>query len=361
MQFFAPLAPLGLMPRHRGFRFLALLLPVIGLTLLLTLPAFAQNTYVITDGDQVTVYTGFTSDPERVLGEVGVEINGNDFYTTAASGGVSEITVQREQTVTIDYCGQEYRVSSYGEPLRALLDRLGLQTYGAYSISEDLAAVTYDGMQVHIENVVKVRERYTVEAAFETLYCNDPTLPEGQEAVLVEGTNGQLLREAEVVYKNAVEQSRIVLEETVVEQPVNQIVAVGTGTNVGQERDMPLIGDGVIVLPTGEVLTYTHSGQFKATAYTHTDAGCDTITSTGTTVRRGTVAVDPDVIPYGTRMFIVTNDGSYIYGLATAEDCGGAIQENRVDLYFETTAQCFQFGRRDCTIYFLGDAQWSFW
>ena len=53
-------------------------------------------------------------------------------------------------------------------------------------------------------------------------------------------------------------------------------------------------------------------------------------------------------------MFIVSNDGQYVYGVATAEDCGGAIKQDRIDLYYPTTRECFQFGRRDCTIYFLG-------
>jgi 3D (Asp-Asp-Asp) domain-containing protein len=52
-------------------------------------------------------------------------------------------------------------------------------------------------------------------------------------------------------------------------------------------------------------------------------------------------------------MYIVSNDGVYVYGIAVAEDCGGAINGTRVDLYFDTTDECFQFGRRDCTIYFL--------
>ena len=77
------------------------------------------------------------------------------------------------------------------------------------------------------------------------------------------------------------------------------------------------------------------------------------ITATGTTVHIGTVAVDPKVIPYGTRMFIVTNDGSYVYGISTAEDCGSSIKNNRVDLYMPTTAECFRFGVKDCTVYFL--------
>ena len=82
--------------------------------------------------------------------------------------------------------------------------------------------------------------------------------------------------------------------------------------------------------------------------------GCELITSTGTTVRSGTAAVDPRFIPYGTRMLIVSHDGERYYGIATAEDCGGAIKRDRMDLYFPTYQECIEFGRRRCTIYFLG-------
>ena len=164
---------------------------------------------------------------------------------------------------------------------------------------------------------------------------------------------------ANVTYANGKEIRRFVYQETVTVEPVTHIIAKGTGEKVGQVSDQPLIGDGFIVLPTGEVLTYIRKDTFTATAYTHTDAGCDFITATGTTVRIGTVAVDPTVIRYGTRMFIVSNDGSFVYGLSTAEDCGGAIQNKRLDLYMETTEKCFQFGVKDCTVYFLGDANWK--
>ena len=115
-----------------------------------------------------------------------------------------------------------------------------------------------------------------------------------------------------------------------------------------------VIEDGFIYLPDGQVLSYTDSMQVKATAYSHLDAGCDMITATGTTVHHGTVAVDPRLIPLGTRMFIVTNDGEYVYGISTAEDTGSSIKEHRVDLYFPTKALCFQFGVRSATVYFLG-------
>jgi 3D (Asp-Asp-Asp) domain-containing protein len=155
-----------------------------------------------------------------------------------------------------------------------------------------------------------------------------------------------------VTYINGTEAQRTVLSQTLVRPPVTEVIAVGTGEKT--EQTQPVISDGFITLPTGEILTYTDTATIRATAYTHTDAGCDLITSTGTTVRWGTVAVDPSRIPYGTRMFIIANDGSYVYGIATAEDCGGDIKGDRMDLYMPTYAQCREFGRRRCTLYFLG-------
>ena len=314
---------------------------------------FARNTYVITDGDQTKVYTTYATDPAHVLNQAGVELGEDDTYTTQPGDGVSEITVQRSQTITVYNCGEQLEVTSYGETVQTLLDRLGIPSYGEYTVSVSLSDETYDGMEVQIDSVVKTRQTYTVELPYETTYCYDPSLPEGEETVLVEGITGQVQKTADVVYVNAEESSHTVVEETVVEQPVNEIVVVGTGTDVDENSNAPAIGDGVIVTADGQVLTYSRSAQFVATAYTHTDAGCDMITATGTTVRTGTVAVDPTVIPYGTRMFIVANDGSYIYGIGTAEDCGGAIKNNRLDLYFGTDAECWAFGVRGCTVYFL--------
>lgn len=345
--------------KFRVARILALVLPLCCLMAFAVRTVLAQNTYVITDGESVTVHNSFASDPEKVLDEAGVELSADDFYTTEQSGGVSEITVQRAQKISIDYCGKKMQASSHGERLDAMLGRLGIQAYGSYSVSQPLDSMTYDGMQVRISNIVETVETYTVEIPYETIFCNDPSLPAGQEEVLVEGRSGQMLCSANVCYVNTQEQSRTVMQETVLEAPVDRIVAMGTGveTETQEERGL-LIGDGVIVLPTGEVLTYTESDTYKATAYTHMDAGCDTVTATGTKVHWGTVAVDPRQIPYGTRMFIVTADGSYIYGLATAEDCGGGVKGKHVDLYMPTLSQAFDFGIRQCTIYFLGESDW---
>lgn len=69
----------------------------------------------------------------------------------------------------------------------------------------------------------------------------------------------------------------------------------------------------------------------------------------------GTVAVNPNVIPYGTRMYITAANGSFVYGYAIASDTGTAMMDGYVDLdlYFETNAECRKFGKRALDVYIL--------
>ena len=333
----------------------AILVPLVVSLLLLSQPALAQNTYVITDGQRVFTYTTYATDPEAVLGEAGLELGEGDSYTTESGMGTSSITVQRGQTITISYYGEIIQATSQGETVEAMLTRLNIALGANDVVSQPLDADTYDGMELWVDQVLHLEQTYTSNIPYDTTYCYDPNMPEGTENVLVQGVDGQMTCQATVTYINGVETERIVNSQMVTQQPVAKVVAVGTAPVSDVDPNaMPIIGDGTITLPTGEVLTYTGTMQVLATAYHKSNAGCDDWTATLTRARVGAIAVDPRVIPYGTRMFIVSNDGVYIYGFATAEDCGGAIKGARIDLYYDTVEECIQFGRRDCTIYFLG-------
>jgi len=336
----------------RTYVALLTLILVLSVTALLTQTAFA-TTYVINDGERVVTYTSFATDPAAVLGQAGVPLEEYDTYTTEAAAGEATITVKRAQQITVHYHGQSMTVYSQGETVEALLQRLGLELTESDVVSHELEESTFDGMVLTVDRVVTCRETFSAAVTHETRYCTDGSLPLGTEKILTPGKDGELLRTADVTYINGVATHRSILSETMLQMPVTEIVGVGSG-EVLPVADMPVIGDGYITLPTGEVLTYTRSDTVEATAYTHTDEGCDTVTATGTKVHWGTVAVDPSRIPYGTRMFIISNDGSYVYGIATAEDCGGDIKGDRMDLYMPTYEQCREFGRRRCTLYFLG-------
>lgn len=310
------------------------------------------HTYTITDGDRVVTWTSFETDPAEVLEKAGMALEDQDTYTTSATEEGTAITVTRAEDVTVHYHGQTMKTSANGETAGELLERLGLELSGEDMVCPGLEEPVSGGMEITVDRVVTRQERTAVTIPHEVCRCTDDALPEGVQQVLLEGNDGELLRTAEVTYKNGIETKRQVLAETVTKLPVTEIIRQGAGEE--KENPVPVIGDGYIRLPTGEVLTYTDTATVRATAYTQTDPGCDGITATGTNVRRGTVAVDPRYIPYGTRMFIQTVSGSYIYGIAVAEDCGGDIKGDRVDLYMPTYEACREFGRRVCTVYFLG-------
>jgi len=334
----------------------AVLMPV-AIALLLSGQVFAQTTYVITDGSRVLVHTTSETDPETVLGEAGLQLDMNDTYTTQAGDGAAEINVRRGQKLYLDYYGQKISATSPGETVAELLARLDLVWDDSDTMSVQPDAETYDGMRISIARKIQEKQIYTAALPYETIHCSDATLPEGTQKVLTEGKAGQLLCEATVTYLNGVETERNVLYQQVVSQPVNEIVAVGTGPQEearDENSQRAVIGGGTITLSTGEVLTYIEKVTCLATAYTC--EGYVGTTATGTRARVGAIAVDPEVFPYGTRFYIETKDGEYIYGVATAEDCGDKrfIYDTRLDLYFNTKQECIQFGARSCDVYILG-------
>ena len=365
-------------------RVVALLLPIVCVFLLLTQTAFAKNTYLINDGDRVVIHTTYATDPADVLDEAGLELGEDDTYTTQEGLGMSEITIQRKQIVSITYGGKTLVVSSYGETVESLLTRMNFHLTSDDAISHSLSAMTHDGMTIVISRTLTAQEVYTVSVPYKTNYCYDATLAEGEERVLTQGVEGQIQYTASVLYVDGEEVSRTVLSQQVLTQAVDALIAVGSRVEdpdyqkptepkptepkptepkptepkptpeMPPVTNFPIIGENTITTPDGEVLTYTGTMQAVATAYHNTDPGCTIYTAIGTLCRVGAIAVDPKVIPYGTRMYIVTNDGKYVYGIAVAEDCGGSIKGARVDLYFDTVAECYTFGIRDCTIYFLG-------
>jgi uncharacterized protein YabE (DUF348 family)/3D (Asp-Asp-Asp) domain-containing protein len=341
--------------KHSLFaRAAALSLTIVCAVSALSQTVFAKNTYVITDGDQVKIHSTYTTDPIDVLNEAGFKLEEVDTFVTEPGNGETEITVHRGMNVSIDCFGRPMQIISYGETVGELLDRAEIQIPENAEISVGLDEAVADGMEITLTTTVVSTDTYTAEIPFETVYQETNLLKAGTEVVLTKGVSGQMLCTADVTYVNGQETERTVLTQETITEAVNQVIAVGTGDGSKVKNAKPIIGDGVIIAPNGDVLTFTSVDKFSATAYTHTDPGCDMITATGTTVHMGTIAVDPSVIPYGTRMFIVSKDGRYIYGVSTAEDCGKSIKNKKVDLYFPTYDACIQFGVRDVYIYFLG-------
>lgn len=376
------------------YRLIAVAVMVAAIGGLLSQTVFAQNSFVITDGKNVTVYKTFSKDPDVVLNEAGIELSEEDTYTTTYNDGGYCIDIQRMQEITVVNQGNRSVINTYGESVDELLDRMNIELGEKDELSCDGKMQTYDGMTVRIVRKDIQVLQYDEKVPYQTKYYEDPELAPGEEIVLIEGVDGVVHYNAEVTYENGVEVSRDILEENVVTESVTKLVVRGPNraiTSQPGENKKPVIGDDEsapadnrttptepsdnYVTPTTAPTTAptapskpTASGNTLTTTsgmtYTYTDAltvsctayscgGNVGYTYSGTVARVGAVAVDPNYIPLGTRMYIVSNDGQYVYGYCVAEDIGGGIKGYKIDLYFDTIAECYQFGVRTCTAYIL--------
>ncbi|MBR6826517.1 MAG: G5 domain-containing protein [Oscillospiraceae bacterium] len=356
--------------RNLFLRLAALILMVGMLAALFSQSVFARNSYVITDGENVTVHQSYSTDPDVVLDEVGIELSDEDTYTTSYNDGVSRIDIQRMQLVTVDCRGELQTVGTYGETVRELLERLKITPGMQDTLSCDLDQQTYDGLRVDIVHTeVKIEQTRTL-VPFETKYYEDPELEPGSEVVLIEGKDGMTENQERVVYENGKEISREVISTVTVSDMVTKLVIRGPGNVLRAQPNEPEyvvkkaetdgstnkrggISGNTITTESG--VTYTYSYTLGVTCTAYSCEGYTGITATGTVARVGAVAVDPRYIPLGTKMYIVSNDGQYVYGYCVAEDTGGSIKGYKIDLYFDTVDECWDFGVRSCTAYILQD------
>jgi len=360
---------MGTSPKARLVRAAAILIMAATIVLAFTLPALAQTKYVIRDGDDIIVCMSNSDDPKVVLQQAGLKLGESDTYTTQKNAGVSEIYINRVQMISI-YCdGQMIVVGSYGETVADVLASANITLADTDRVSCSLDMETYDGLSVRVTRVRTEVVSYDQVLVHTDAIYEAASLQPGEETVLTQGSDGKACCTAMVTYEDGEEVGRRVLSRQVVEEPVDGLILRGVDRSVKEQENSgdadyrlhyytpvtPSAGQQNTSAPLpyipGTTQTFKGKVEFTATAYT-----CDGeigITATGTTARVGAIAVDPRVIPLGTKMYIVSADGQYVYGYCTAEDTGGAIKGNIVDLYYDTYDECIQFGRRNVVIYFV--------
>ena len=307
------------------------LLPLVGTA--------ARAEWVVIDGGRTAYYRGSAGSPEQVPDALGIPLRGGDRYTLSFADGRRVLTVRRLQVVTLRCFGQTRYLCSYGEPVGALLRRYGFPE--DLVLSCEAALPTFDGMQLSLRKVQHATQERSVELPPRTQRFFTDALAPGQTRLLSTGSPAILRSTDAVFFVDGKERSRVTLTRERSEEECARLLLVGADRTLPVRRS-PAPGSGDF--------TYRKKLHVEATAYCC--EGYRGITATGTTARVGAIAVDPRVIPYGTLLYIESDDGAYVYGCAAAEDCG-AFRGNRIDLYFDTVAECITFGRRMCTVYVL--------
>ena len=209
----------------------------------------------------------------------------------------------------------------------------------------DLNTKLKDDMYIEVIRVSKQVLSEYKDIEFETKVEEDTDLLKGETRVVQEGQNGTNKLEYNVVYHNGDLVNRSFSKEVVVKAPVDKIVKNG----VKIEKEIVIASNTVVKKESSSNVktssTNINGKHIKSVATAYSGGGK---TATGTVPKWGTIAVDPKVIPYGTKVYIPQFNKTFI-----AEDCGGAIKGNKIDIYMNSKQECINWGRRTIDIYIV--------
>ena len=312
------------------------------------------NTHAVTvvDGDTSKVVLTLNEDPYYVLKTAGVTLGKDDVVQTAENGQrTASIEITRAFNVQINADGVSTLVAMTGGTVADALEKAQITVGEHDTLNADPAAPATEGMNLTIERV-QYREHTKTEAiAYTTSTRYTNVLPKGNTQMTQAGQNGvKTLTSRDRIVDGQVVETELV-GEAVTKKAVEKIVLKGTvvGTPMSKAPfDIELDS-------AGQPLKYKSMISGKATAYTSDRGDSGTICSTGMRAQVGVVAVNPKRIPYGSKLYITSPDGSYVYGYAIAGDTGGGVRKNALvaDLFMDTYEECIQFGRRTMNVYIL--------
>ncbi len=306
-----------------------------------------MQAFTILDGGQRFTISARTADAAEAMRLAGVTVGEHDAIRCTGN----EITIDRAFAVTVTVDGETRQVYLTGGTVGDALAEAGVDT-AEYRLVNALVSDTLDeGDDICLESVLNYTEREErEEVPFEKKAQYTPDLPKGVSRVLQKGRCGEVVRVVRDTVVDGEVVSTVVLSEQRTE-PVEEIRLVGTTVGMA----MSTAPYDIELDELGQPIGYKSLTVGQCTAYTNDRGLCGKKTSTGRVAAVGVVAVDPRVIPYGTELYIVSADGSIVYGYAIAGDTGGALTSGRVlvDLFMDTYEDCMKFGRRDMNVYIL--------
>jgi len=311
---------------------------------------------VVVDGN-AAYYKTQADTVGSLLDEVGIDLAEGDVVSPALGEPLVDaatVIVRHAIPVKIDFGGDITELRVIGSTVADALVAAGLDPSLGLRVSPTVDTVLSPDMTIIATDVFLRIVQEEVPIDYGTQVENDSKLAIGSRRVIREGVAGKAIRVYEVVVVGGEEGARTLKEEIILSEPVDEIIASGT-MRVAQNIPVSRGATSSKPAPTeGNRLTVT------ATAYTPWDAGCGGISVINNRIRYykipegwGIVAVDPSVIPLGTKVYVPG------YGYAVAADTGGAIKGNRIDVCYwaggDATAlqAALAWGRRTVSITIL--------
>lgn len=279
---------------------------------------------------------------EEALNRTGITLAENQSVTPSLNTvitGDMNIYVYNSKNIKLTTNGTEMTVKAPEGTVENALNILGYEITDDDILNVDKNAQIEDDMKITLKKVTYVDEKSTEKISYKTVEKDSEDIMTGESEVSQKGVDGEKKVTKRCKYIDGKYDSTKVIDEKVTKEPVDKIVL--NGTKRGTTTDS-----------SGAPVSYSYMVSGSGTAYT---AAPGALTATGVPVYEGGVAVNPAIIPYGSKLYIEAADGSHVYGYATAVDTGGALMDGSaiVDLFYFSYDDCVSFGRRDVNVYVL--------
>ena len=279
---------------------------------------------------------------EEALNRTGITLAENQSVTPSLNTvitGDMNIYVYNSKNIKLTTNGTEMTVKAPEGTVENALNILGYEITDDDILNVDKNAQIEDDMKITLKKVTYVDEKSTEKISYKTVEKDSDDIMTGESEVSQKGVDGEKEVTKRCKYIDGKYDSTKVIDEKVTKKPVDKIVL--NGTKRGTTTDS-----------SGAPVSYSYMVSGSGTAYT---AAPGALTATGVPVYEGGVAVNPAIIPYGSKLYIEAADGSHVYGYATAIDTGGALMDGSaiVDLFYFSYDDCVSFGRRDVNVYVL--------
>ncbi|MBR5562138.1 MAG: G5 domain-containing protein [Clostridia bacterium] len=371
----------------------------------------------VTDGEKSVSISAKTNNPRELCKQAGFTLGANDDLDlsdfTVGKGGV--IVIERASIIRVEDNGIISYFVGYGDSLGDMFGKEGISLGENDEISAEPYKNAFDEMRVFIKRafgvninsegkskklfitkgtvkdaveksgielgkddivvpsldtplngltdirIFKVKydteiETQTVEHGTEIIYSDEMFIDE--KVVVSKGVDGEKRVFYTAKYIDGKLDEKIFEREKVTKTPVDEVIKVGTkkrATLASHKNNDAPISD--LAVPAdlkldknGIPVDYAYCVEGKATAYTG-----DPETASGRKPMPGHIAVDPKEYPYGTELYVVSADGSYVYGYCIAADTGGFVKMGNtdIDLYMDNEDMCDDWGNRGVKIYVL--------
>jgi uncharacterized protein YabE (DUF348 family) len=295
--------------------------------------AWAKKDVVLKDGDQAQTLFTFKRTVGEMLAAEGIEVGPRDAVEPALDTVLKdglEVRIARAVPVTVRVDGDERRELTRAATVGDLLHELNITPRPNDLVRPDPATPVEKGLLVALVRVSEEMVEEEVELAYSVSRRPAYNLEKGKTSVVAKGAPGLERRSFKVVYHDGLEVVRELVSTTTVRKPKDEVVLVGMVQTVSRG---------------GQDMHFSRVLEARATAYTYTGNN----TATGKPPGPGTIAVDPTVIPLGSKLYI---DG---YGYGNAMDVGRSIKGNRVDVFFPTRTEALRWGSRNVNVYVMSE------